>query len=70
MSWCDSGGETETRHRYQWTEDGRSILAEQIKNEIFDGATPYTTYVRGAIIDGDRGVLLHGRDDSALVIEG
>ena len=43
------------------------IPAEQIKNEIFDGAT---TYVRGVIIDGDRGVLLHGRDDSALVIEG
>ena len=49
---------------------GRSILAEEVKNEIFDGATPYSTYVRGVIIDGDRGVLLTGRDDSALVIEG
>ena len=48
----------------------QSILAEEIKNEIFDGATPYTTYVRGVIIDGDRGVLLTGGDDSALVIEG
>ncbi len=48
----------------------RSILAEEVKNEIYDGATPYTTYVRGVIIDGDRGVLLTGRDDSALVIEG
>ena len=63
-------GETETSHCYQWTDGGRSILAEEIKNEIFDGATPYTTYVRGVIIDGDRGVLLTGGDDSALVIEG
>jgi uncharacterized radical SAM superfamily protein len=47
-----------------------AILAEEIKNEIFDGATPYTTYVRGVIIDGDRGVLLTGGDDSALVIGG
>jgi len=63
-------GETETSHHYQWTEDGRSILAEGIKNEIYDGATPYSTYVRGVIVDGDRGVLLTGRDDSALIIEG
>jgi hypothetical protein len=63
-------GETETRYRYQWTEGGRTILAEEVKNEIYDGATPYTTYVRGVIVDGDRGVLLTGRDDSALIIEG
>jgi hypothetical protein len=63
-------GETETRHGYYWTEGGRSILAEEVKNEIFDGATPYSTYVRGVIIDGDRGVLLTGKDDSATVIEG
>jgi hypothetical protein len=63
-------GETQTSYRYQWTEGGRSILAEEVKNEIFDGATPYTTYVRGVIVDGDRGVLLTGRDDSALIIEG
>jgi hypothetical protein len=63
-------GETETSYRYQWTEGGRSILAEQIKNEIYDGATSYTTYVRGVIIDGDRGVLLTGSGDSALIIEG
>lgn len=64
-------GETETRYSYRWTDDaGRSILAEQIRNEIFDGATPYTTYVRGVIIDGDTGVLLHGRDDRALITEG
>jgi hypothetical protein len=41
-----------------------------VKNEIYDGATPYPTYVRGVIIDGDLGVLLTGRADSALVIEG
>ncbi|HEY6650575.1 MAG TPA: hypothetical protein VI217_26130 [Mycobacterium sp.] len=64
------GGETETRYRYQWTEGSKSILAEEVKNEIFDGATPYSTYVRGVIVDGDRGVLLTGRDDSALIIEG
>jgi hypothetical protein len=63
-------GETRTSYRYQWTEDGRSILAEEVKNEIYDGATPYTTYVRGVIVDGDRGVLLTGRDDSALLTEG
>jgi hypothetical protein len=63
-------GETETRYRYQWTEGSRSILAEEVKNEIYDGATPYSTYVRGVIVDGDCGVLLTGRDDSALIIEG
>jgi hypothetical protein len=63
-------GETETRYRYQWTEGSASVLAEEVKNEIFDGATPYSTYVRGVIVDGDRGVLLTGRDDSALIIEG
>jgi hypothetical protein len=47
-----------------------SILAGEAKNEVFDGATPQTTYVRGVIIDGDRGLLLTGRDDSALIIEG
>ena len=63
-------GETETSYRYQWTEGRRSILAEEVKNEIYDGATPYSTYVRRVIVDGDRGVLLTGRDDSALIIEG
>ena len=28
-------------------EGDRSILAEEVKNEICDGATPYSTYVRG-----------------------
>jgi hypothetical protein len=63
-------GETETRHRYQWTDGGRSILAEEIKNEIYDGATPSTSYVRGVIVEGDRGVLLTGRGDTAVLIEG
>ena len=49
---------------------GRWILAEELKTEIYDSATPYSTYVRGVIVDGDRGVLLTGRDDSALIIEG
>ena len=50
-------------------EGDRSILAGEVKNEICDGATPYSTYVRGVIVDGDRGVLLTGRDDSALIVE-
>ena len=45
-------------------------LAEEVKNEIWDSATPYSTYVRGVIVDGDRGVLLTGRDERALSIEG
>ena len=52
------------------TDAARSILAEQIKTEIFDGATPFSTYVRGVIIDGGRGILLTGHGDSALIIEG
>ena len=55
----------ETTRRVQLR--GRSILAEEVKNEIYDGATPYSTYVRGVIIDGYRGVLLTG--SGALVIE-
>ena len=55
---------------YQWTKGGRSILAEEVKNEIYDGATPYSTYVRGVIVDGDRGELLIGSGGSAVVIEG
>ena len=64
-------GETEYRHGYRWIDDtGRSILAEEVKNEIFDGATPYSTYLRGVIIDGDGGVPLSGREGSADLIEG
>ena len=61
--------ETETSYRYQWSEGGRS-MAEAVKNEIYDGARPYSTYVRGVIVDGDRGVLLTGSGGSAVVIEG
>jgi hypothetical protein len=57
-------------YRYRWTEGGRSVLAEEVKNEIYHGATPYSTYVRGVIVDGHRGVLLTGRDDGALIDEG
>jgi hypothetical protein len=32
--------------------------------------TPYSTVVRGVIVDGDRGVLLTGSGGSAVVIEG
>jgi hypothetical protein len=63
-------GETESRYGYYWAEADRSYVAEEVKNEIFDGATPYSTYVRGVIIDGDRGVFLTGRDGSALIVEG
>jgi len=63
-------GETQTRYRYQWTDGGRSIVAEEVKNEIYDGATPCSTYVRGVIVDGDHAVLLTGSCDRAQVIEG
>jgi hypothetical protein len=48
----------------------RSFLAEEVKTEMFDGAAPYSTYVRGMITDSDRGVLLIGRGDNAVAIEG
>lgn len=51
-------------------EGGRSILAEEVKNEICDGATPYSTYVRGVVVDGDHGVLLTGSGDTAPIVEG
>jgi hypothetical protein len=57
------------RYGATWADGGRSFLAEAVKTEIYDGATPYSTYVRGVIIDGDRGVLLTGSGDSAVVIE-
>lgn len=60
----------ETVYRYQWNDDGRSTLVEEVKTEIFDGTTPYSTNVGVVIIDSGGGVLLIGRDDCALVIEG
>jgi len=63
-------GETRTSYRYQWTDGSRSVLAEEVKTEIFDGATPASTYVRGEIVDGDRGVLLTSAHGNAVLIEG
>lgn len=63
-------GEARTSYRYRWTEGARSVLAEEVKTEIYDGATPYSTYVRGVVLDGDGGVVLTGRDGSALITEG
>ena len=63
-------GEMRTSHRYQWTEGARSILAEEVTTEIYDGATPYSTFLRGVVVDGDGGVVLTGRDGSALITEG
>jgi hypothetical protein len=74
MKWSseDLGqGETQSRHGYYWTDErGRTILAEEIKNEIFDGATPYSTYLRGVIVDGPRGMLLTERNGNAQITEG
>ena len=47
-----------------------SVDENEVKTEIFDGATSYSTYVRGVIVDGDRGELLIGSVGSAVVIEG
>ncbi|MDA2893046.1 hypothetical protein PDG61_19145 [Mycolicibacterium sp. BiH015] len=63
-------GQTETRERYAWTEAGRSVIAEEVTIEIFDGATPRSTYLRGVVVDGDRGAMLSGSDGSALITEG
>jgi hypothetical protein len=63
-------GETEYRHGYEWTDGTRTVLAEEVKNEIFDGATPYSRYVRGIVVDGDHGVILSGSGEDALLIEG
>ncbi len=63
-------GQTQTRHRYQWTEGTRSVLAEEVTTEIFDGATPRSTSVRGVIVDGDGGVMLSGSDGDAIVTQG
>ena len=41
-----------------------------VKNEIYDGATPHSTYVRRVIVDGERGVPVIDRDGSALMVEG
>lgn len=63
-------GETEYRYGYRWTDGSRSVIAEEVRREIFDGATPYTRYLRGVVVDGERGRILSGSGDSALLIEG
>jgi hypothetical protein len=63
-------GETETRYRYLFTDHGRSVLAEEVKNEIFDGATPCSRYLRGVLIDGVHGALVTANRDGAQLIRG
>ena len=63
-------GETESRYGYEWIDGTRTVLAEEVKNEIFDGATPYTRYLRGVVVDGEHGVILSGSGDDVLLIEG
>jgi hypothetical protein len=63
-------GETETRYRYLFTDNGRSVLAEEVKNEIFDGATPCSRYLRGVLIDGGHGALVTASRDGAQLIRG
>ncbi len=63
-------GETETRYRYLFTDNGRSVLAEEVTSEIFDGATPCSRWVRGVVIDNGRGVLITANRDRALLIRG
>jgi hypothetical protein len=45
-------------------------LVRRLLDDDLDGATPRSSYVRGVIVDGDRGVLLSGGGDSALVVDG
>lgn len=63
-------GETETCHRYHWVDGSRSVLAEEVKNEIFDGATPYTSYLHAVVVDAGGGLILNGSGDTATVTEG
>jgi hypothetical protein len=63
-------GETESRSGYRWTDGDRSVIAEEVRNEIFDGATPATWYLRGVVVEGDHGRILNGSGDDALLIEG
>jgi hypothetical protein len=48
----------------------RPEVTRRVALERWGADSPYSTYVRGVIVDGDHGVLLHGRDDSALTTEG
>lgn len=63
-------GNTETRYRYLFTDNGRSVLAEEVKSEIFDGATPSSRYLRGVLIEGGRGALVTASRDGAVLTQG
>lgn len=63
-------GETETRYGYTWSDGARSVIAQEVKNEIFDGATPATRYLRGVVVEGEHGRILSGSGESVLLIEG
>jgi hypothetical protein len=63
-------GHTETRYRYLFTDNGRSVLAEEVKSEIVDGATPCSRYLRGVLIDGGRGTLVTASRDGAVLTQG
>ncbi|MGK2870473.1 MAG: hypothetical protein ACSLFA_28270 [Mycobacterium sp.] len=63
-------GETETRYRYLFLDDGRSVLAEEVTNEIVDAATPGSRYLRGVLIDGGHGALVTANRDGAQLIRG
>jgi hypothetical protein len=63
-------GETESRYGYSWTDGTRTVLAEEVENEIFDGATPRWSSLHGVVVDGEHGVILNGSGEDALLIEG
>ena len=63
-------GQSETRYRYLFTDNGRSVLAEEVRSEIFDGVTPYSQYLRGVLIDGGRGTLVTASRDGAVLTQG
>ncbi|TLH59773.1 hypothetical protein C1S81_10175 [Mycolicibacterium neoaurum] len=62
-------GGTEIRYRYLFTDQGRSVLAEEVTCE-FDDAPPSSRRVRGVVIDNGRGALLTGSRDRAVLIQG
>ncbi len=63
-------GHTETRYRYLFTDNGRSVLAEEVTSEIFDGATSCSRYLRGVLIDGGRGSLVTASREGAVLTQG
>ena len=62
-------GETETRYRYLFTHQGRSVLAEEV-NCAFDDTDLSSCRVRGVVIDNGSGALLTGSRDRAVLIRG